>query len=439
MRRRPIQVTAMLVGLLVLLASLAYLTAPGAAAAVTGESPSGQASEDAAAAEPMRPRPTNTPRRTPTPTRTPTRTPTPMNTPTNTPTNTPVPNCGLFWRDVPAAHPGSALYGIEVVSANDIWAVGLNYAGTTARTLIEHWNGTQWSIVPSPNVGTESTYLFELSAVSASDIWAIGTHNGRTLALHWNGTQWSIVATPNPGTNENYLLDVKAVSADDAWAVGYFRSGSPYPFQMFIAHWNGTSWSQVPGPNTGFFSNVLTSVDAISANDIWAVGYSMEQNAPASQTRTLTIHWNGLGGQWSVVPSGSFNQLSSVSAVSSNDVWAVGSNDLYHITMHWNGSFWSEVTPPEPANNSINLNDVVAISSNDVWAVGYYKSLAVGGTVPLMIHWDGTQWNQVERDWGTAPDFLTAVDAVSSTDVWAAGYNYTDGLFFVHYSDPCGR
>ena len=431
MKRKSIHVTVMLVGLIVLLASLVYLGAPRAAAAVKGGLPSAQTAGNAVVADPLRRRPTNTP------TRTPTRTPTPMNTPTSTPTNTPIPNCGLFWREVPAAHPGSALYGMEVVSANDIWAVGLNYEGTIARTLIEHWNGTQWSIVPSPNVGTESTYLFKVSAVSANDVWAIGTHNGRTLALHWDGTQWSIVPTPNPGINENYLLDVQAVSSKDVWAVGYFRNGPPYASIPFIVRWDGTSWSQVPAPNTGIFSNVLTSVDAISANDIWAVGYSMEQNAPASQTRTLTIHWNG--SNWSVVPSGFFNQLSSVSAVSSNDVWAVGTgtNSLYIITVHWNGSFWSEVPTPEPGNNSINLNDVVAISSNDVWAVGYYESLAVGGTVPLMIHWDGTQWNQVERDWGTAPDFLTALDAASSTDVWAAGYNYTDGLFFVRYSDPC--
>ena len=420
MSRKSAQLAIIVAALFVLVIGIVYVSASEAATQGEGVQ--------------ARPR-TNTPTRTRTPTRTPTRTATPI--PTNTPTNTPIPSCGLEWRDVPAARPGTALYGIEVVSANDIWAVGLNYEGTTARTLIQHWNGTQWSIVPSPNVGTGSAYLFELSAVSASDIWAIGTRNGNgsTLAIHWDGTQWGIVPTPNPGINENYLVDIKAVSANDVWAVGYFRNGPPYASQMFIVRWNGTSWSQMPGPNTGYFSNVLTSIDVISANDIWAVGYSMQQNAPASQTQTLTIHWDG--SSWSVVPSGRFNRLSSVSAVSSNDVWAVGSDDLYSITMHWNGSVWSEVPSPEPGNNSINLSDVVAISSNDVWAVGYYDSLATGGTVPLMIHWDGTQWNQVERDWGTAPDFLTAMDAVSGTDVWAAGYNYTEGVFFVRYSDPC--
>jgi beta-xylosidase len=105
--------------------------------------------------------------------------------------------------------------------------------------------------------------------------------------------------------------------------------------------------------------------------------------------------------------------------------------------MHWDGSNWSVVPSPEPANDQIYLNDVHAISANDAWAVGYFTSLEFGGDLPLLIHWDGTAWSMVERDWGVAPDFLTAVTAVSGTDVWAAGYNYTDGVFFLRYSDPC--
>src|SRR5947207_12733994 len=128
---------------------------------------------------------TNTP--THTATRTPTRTPTLINTPTNTPTNTPIPNCGLAWRSISSPGPATALYGIEVVSANDIWAVGIDYTTSTARMLIEHWDGTRWTIVPSPNVGTDVAYLFKVSAVSANDIWAIGTRNARTLAIHWDG------------------------------------------------------------------------------------------------------------------------------------------------------------------------------------------------------------------------------------------------------------
>jgi len=415
--KRSVQLAILLAALFVLAIGIGYVSA-SAAATTSGD------------ASPMRPR-----TKTPTPTRTPTRTPT--TPPTSTPTNTPIPSCGLDWRTISSPGPATAIYGMEVISANDIWAVGIEYSANPAKMLIEHWNGTQWSIVPAPSVGADVAYLFKASAVSTNDVWAIGTRNNRTLAIHWDGTQWSLATISNPGIGENYLLDIEAVSASDAWAVGYFRNGAPYAAQMFIVHWDGKSWSQVASPNTGIFSNVLTSVDAISANDIWAVGYSMDQNAPASQTRTLTIHWDG--NTWSVVPSGFFQQLTSVSAVSSNDVWAVGTgtNSLYIITIHWNGSNWSEVITPEPANDSINLNEVDALSSNDVWAVGYYFSLDVGGDVPLILHWDGTQWTQVEPDWDRTPTYLQTVAAVSATDVWATGYNYTDGLLFAHYSDPC--
>jgi hypothetical protein len=431
-RKGIVRTGVVLAGLLLMIASLVYLSAPPAqAGSATAGSEGSQALAPARDGESqMLAR-----RRTNTPTRTPTRTPTPVNTPTNTPTNTPIPSCGLMWREVSNPRPSTSLYGIEVVSADDIWAVGINYTSNPARMLIEHWDGAQWSIVPTPDVGADVAYLFNASAVSANDIWATGVRNNRTLILHWNGVVWSIVATPNPGTNANYLQDVEAVSANDVWAVGWFQNGSPYAYQLFIAHWDGKSWSQVPTPTPGFFSNVLTSVDAISANDVWAVGYSMDQFAPASQTQTLTMHWDG--SSWNVIPSGFFNQLSSVSAVSTNDVWAVGSDGLYQIIVHWNGSSWSEALVPEPGNNEINLYSVDAISANDVWAVGYYYSLAVGGYVPLMLHWDGSTWNLVERDWGVAPDFLQAVAAVSGTDVWAAGYNYTDGVFTLHYSDPC--
>jgi hypothetical protein len=96
------------------------------------------------------------------------------------------------------------------------------------------------------------------------------------------------------------------------------------------------------------------------------------------------------------------------------------------------------VPSPEPANDQIYLNEVEAISANDVWAVGYYQSLA-GENLPLIIHWDGTQWIEVATpDTGTSPNFLNAVAAVSSTDVWAVGYSY-QGPVILHYSDPCAR
>ena len=48
------------------------------------------------------------------------------------------------------------------------------WAGHGDTDAVEHWNGTSWAIVPSPNMGTGNNHLNGVAAVSASDVWAVG-------------------------------------------------------------------------------------------------------------------------------------------------------------------------------------------------------------------------------------------------------------------------
>jgi hypothetical protein len=196
---------------------------------------------------------------------------------------------GNAWSVVPVPTPaGSAssqLSGISARSPSDIWAVGsfTTVIGTTVqgRTLAEHWNGTAWSIVPSRNA-TTSNLLTGVAAVAGNDAWAVGytiTTDGsnqpdRTLIEHWNGTAWSIVASPSPASNDT-LSGVAARSAGDVWAVGtrLDRSGAIPIGRTLTEHWNGTSWSVVASPNVGANDNLLNGVSA-TTGDVWAVGSS---------------------------------------------------------------------------------------------------------------------------------------------------------------------
>src|SRR5438477_6536937 len=83
-----------------------------------------------------------------------------------------------------------------------------------------HWDGVQWAIVPSPNVGTTNNRLYAVVALSRDNVWAVGDM-GNTLVEHWDGNAWSVVPSPNPGTQYNTLFAVSAVSGADVWAVGY--------------------------------------------------------------------------------------------------------------------------------------------------------------------------------------------------------------------------
>jgi hypothetical protein len=259
-----------------------------------------------------------------------------------------------------------------VVSPADVWAVGsiVTPAGA-GRSLIEHWDGTAWSVVPSPASEPAAGVLDGIAAVSATDIWAVGYSNAAgsfdTLIEHWNGTAWSVVpGAPLLATGHNFLTGVAAVSASDVWAVGrMFRHPSPV-----IEHWNGTSWTQVAQPVNGYDSS-LNSISAVAANDIWAVG---EQNL----NQTVTEHWNGTA--WVLVPSPTIttsnaqDTLSGVVALSHTDVWAAGSVLEGFVTtktlaLRWNGTSWHIV--PSANQGSDSLSAVAGTQPGaPLWAVG---------------------------------------------------------------------
>jgi hypothetical protein len=45
----------------------------------------------------------------------------------------------------------------------------------------------------------------------------------QTLIEHWNGTSWSVVSSPNPSASQNILAAAAAdPSSGQAWAVGDF-------------------------------------------------------------------------------------------------------------------------------------------------------------------------------------------------------------------------
>src|SRR5437868_2907408 len=107
------------------------------------------------------------------------------------------PDCDPNWLVVasPNVGPGrNVLQGVAAVSSSDVWAVGSSEADTNAplHTLVEHWNGSAWSVVSSPNRGPDNNNLTGVAALSANDVWAVGS-DGKTLVEHWNGSAWSIV------------------------------------------------------------------------------------------------------------------------------------------------------------------------------------------------------------------------------------------------------
>jgi Bacterial Ig-like domain (group 3) len=239
--------------------------------------------------------------------------------------------------------------------------------------------------------------------------------NAHTLAEHWNGTAWSIVSTPSTGFG---FRSVSCVSSSDCWAVGSATG------EMLADHWNGTIWSNVTTPSA---SPIIGGVSCVSSSDCWAVGYG--GNGAAAQT--FAEHWNGSA--WSIVatpntsPSQN-NEFNAVACTSSSDCWAVGQIDstptFGTLAAHWNGTAWSIVTTPNGVN-SASENDLASVScfdSSDCWAVGA-QSPDNQAFMTLALHWNGTAWSVVTtpNPISTQISSLIGVVCVNSSDCWAVG------------------
>jgi hypothetical protein len=266
--------------------------------------------------------------------------------------------------------------------------------------LAVHWNGSAWSAVATPSIGVPRASLKAVADLASNNVWAVGTTIAGTLVEHWNGSAWSIVPSPNPaGSSSNSLTGIGAIAANDIWAVGSSGSvsGTNVVTRTLVEHWNGSSWTIVASPNLppqrpGIVArDLLTAVTAISPSNVWAVGYSIDVASGSGQpNKSLIEHWNGSA--WSIVPSPSpqgHNTLTGIAAISASDIWAVGFGSTDVSTgvpidrpelLHWNGTLWSSVAAPPNVGASDNLLQGVATTSGTVWAAG--TALDVG---PLVL------------------------------------------------------
>ncbi len=334
-----------------------------------------------------------------------------------------------------AAQP--ATNAITVLSPCTAWAVGTGPSTVSINrtaTVIEQLTGSSWEQQASPSPGGQNT-LSAIAATSASNAWAVGNLQGahafRALIEHWNGASWhtQLPAQPGGSTHPDVLLAVGASSAGDAWAVGDYGTG--HGRLTLIEHWNGTAWTQAPSPSPGGPSHVsvLTSIAVVSATKAWAVGY---YQTPKTGRQTLIAAWNGKA--WQRMPSSNPGpshqaQLSSVTATTASNAWAVGFTDenggSLSVMLHWDGHSWTQV--PTPDLTPFGFNDffgVAATSTSNVWVVGAAEVPQQQQSSSLMLHWNGETWVQYQ-----VPGFdLTGVATSPQGNAWAVGAADEHGL-----------
>ena len=283
----------------------------------------------------------------------------------------------------PSGATSAALQGVSCVGIGFCMAVGDAEISGTQVTLTEQWNGSEWSVAPSPNPSGSDIALSGVNCTSSSFCAAVGStgSSGTPLIETWNGSSWSISSSVGPsGATSVQLLSVKCIGATWCMTVGRASSGGN---GITVAEvWNGSTWSVLPTPNVGGGSSAseLDGVSCAGQAFCQAVGHSVDASA---NLHNLIEGWNG--SSWSIVVapdsgSASINSLGGVSCISATVCTAVGSagpsaNSLSTIVLNWDGAAWTvDPSPPadEAAATGTALSSISCITNSVCVTIGSY-------------------------------------------------------------------
>ncbi len=342
---------------------------------------------------------------------------------------------GPSWSLTPSSNSSTTqdnyLYGVSCTSPTACVGVGSYSTGANQLTLVETWDGTAWTVTPSPDGSTANdNYLYGVSCTSPSACVAVGSfYDGttyRTLIETWDGTTWSITPSPNSSpTQDNYLNGVSCTSPTACVAVGNFYDTTND--KTLIEMWDGSTWSIVPSPNgSPAQENLLNGVSCTSATACVAAGFFSD----GTNNQTLVETWDGT--TWSITPSpgaspAQDDYFNGVSCSSATDCVAVGrtynGTNSQTLVETWDGTTWSVASSPDSSPSQNNeLTGVSCTTTTACVAVGYSFNGTDNQT--LIETWDGTAWSVTPSPNAspTHDNYFTSVSCASLTACVAAGY-----------------
>ena len=205
--------------------------------------------------------------------------------------------------------------------------------GANLTDVIEQWNGTSWTIVPGAATGQAFDQLTAVQCLSASNCWAVGNAGpaqqdssflpifpgavgDQGLIEHWDGSAWSVVpsvaeSTPNGG----YLSGLACTSANNCWVSGATTDASGTQAGILMEHWDGSSWADVSASVPDSTApGILSGISCVSAVQCWAAGSTGSFGGGSPTLQSVVENWNGSA--WSVEPTPDVTAVSFLNSVS---------------------------------------------------------------------------------------------------------------------------
>ncbi|MFI6516990.1 hypothetical protein ACIBF1_15655 [Spirillospora sp. NPDC050679] len=284
-----------------------------------------------------------------------------------------------------------------------------------------------WKVVPVP---ANNVDLVDVDALAPGDVRFTGNvDTGGTALLTWNGKSITPARgrIPQSALHDRFMAGHGSYSsATNAWIKTEPKAGWPNIADT-LARWDGAHWTATPGavsPDPEQAPARANDVVTLSPNTAYAVGGMRGRGG-------FVQRWDGT--EWKAVdhPAAARQgaELFRVAASSADDVWAVGmqraadGRTRVPLVLHYDGTRWRDVEVPSfatPGMPDALATTVVANGPDDVWLGarrGVYSD--PNTNTPLLAHWDGKEWTTVAGTAETGNGQIEALHVAGPRDVWA--------------------
>jgi trimeric autotransporter adhesin len=278
----------------------------------------------------------------------------------------------------------------------------------TAGTFVSQYQCTLDSKAGVPSIAAPVVTQEIQRGQQEQDAWAAGVVNGNTFVFaHWNNPTelvWTNASVTNT-TSKNTILGMTMLSNAEGWAVGTINNTT-----FNIVHYLNGTWTPYTSLTATCNTQTLNAVSAVSSQEAWAVGNTFLPTICVLGSASLTVlHWNGT--TWAALSTSTTPSIPAAASTNQNlndvktlDTDGNGKANLGFAVgaagyiLQYNGTTWTKATSPTTQA----LNGVFIVSTSEAWAVG-----AAG----VIIKWNGTSWSTFTSPTTTALNSVKMVDS----------------------------
>ncbi len=362
---------------------------------------------------------------------------------------------------VPPDSLGEGIYSMCSDIHGNIY-VGGDFWDDSGAISVYKWDGSVWTELGHGSTALSSNWpVSAIFADTNGNVYSVAAEDASTETVYvakWNGTSWGQVGT---GSAALYAHGgINAITMDKSgnlYAAGaYIDTAGKY----YVAKWDGTNWSEVgTGSNALYANGPINTIFIDTFGNLYAAGVFTDSTADSIGNLYVAM-WNGTS--WSelgagVTPQYQHNaQIFSILADAAGNVYAAGDfyySDIfsgYNYVAKWDGASWSELGTSSIFHANGNINQLCTDRYGSIYAGGDFTDTTTILTLPFITStytvnpcyvakWDGSSWSKVGIGSYAlnADDWIQTICSDPSGNIYAAG-EFTDTSVTYRIVDTTG-